>query len=236
MKNFTKLKYILEYIFNAIPWSFMFRQNLWLTLEKNMHFLVARHFFRVLLSLMRGPQPEKVPEKPVEEETTMIMTRRPPPAVLPTSEAALSENPPGTLALPAPGDESGRDASTDASVNADGNTDSAAATGESESVAAEGGASALLAGSLLADPAEEAAKAAAAAEVHAQQEATMAALEATREASAKPAATGASTARVCLTTRYIIILTRSASIISISFSKWFKWAMRVFHQTHFAIL
>ena len=148
--------------------------------------LFQRHFFRILLSLMRGPQPEKVAEKPVAEETTMLILRPPPPtpAILPP--AAEPEHPPGTVALiGAPADGAAKDqqpADGSAPVTSSGPTDPAnpdatAAAGGDPAAAGPPAKESLFVGSLI-DPAEEAAKAAAAAEVQAQQEAAMAALDA----------------------------------------------------------
>ena len=148
-----------------------------------------RHFFRIILSLMRGPQPEKPPEKPTSEETTSIMLRRPPPApalTAPTSEAG--ESAAGTIAIMPPADGAAKDdpahegSSAGAAVEDGSSGGTPAGEGEKANGIVEG--ASMLASTLLADPAEEAAKAAAAAEVQAQQEATMAALEAV--ASAKP--------------------------------------------------
>lgn len=143
---------------------------------------------------MRGPQPEKLPEKPVTEETTMLILRPPPaPAILPTDPNP--ENPPVTtvaLVGAAPDgvakDQTGDGSATTAPV---GSTDpsqpdatGAVQAGEAQSATAGATPSSLFVGTLI-DPAEEAAKAAAAAEVQAQQEATMAALD---EAKARSAA------------------------------------------------
>lgn len=131
---------------------------------------------------MRGPQPEKVPEKPVTEETTMLILRPPPPpapAILPTDANA---EPVTTVALVgSPTDPATPASDGSATVPPTGSTDPSQpdATGaqptgaEQASTAAP---SSLFVGTLT-DPAEEAAKAAAAAEVQAQQEATMAALD-----------------------------------------------------------
>jgi len=135
---------------------------------------VVKHFFRMILSLMRGPQPEKVEEKP-EEEKTMMLRLPPPPSV-----DAAAENPsPGTVAI-----TDGAATATAGEANAEGSPssddpDAAAAAGDNPPLAImskEG----LLASSLSGmDPYEEAAKAAAAAaEVQAQQEAAMADLDA----------------------------------------------------------
>lgn len=126
---------------------------------------------------MRGPQPEKVEEKPVMEETMML--RLP----LPTSAPAILPPPTdspetaGVVALSAPADGVAKEEGVQEG------SPPAAAPGEKEAspdaTQAEGATdSPSLASSLLPSPAEEAAKAAAAAEVQAQQEATMAALEA----------------------------------------------------------
>lgn len=134
---------------------------------------------------MRGPQPEKVPEKPVTEETTMLILRPPPPpapAILPTEANA---EPVTTVALVgSPGDPTAQAADGSTTVPPAGSSDptqpdatGAQPTGaEQASAAPPTAASSLFVGTLT-DPAEEAAKAAAAAEVQAQQEATMAALD-----------------------------------------------------------
>ena len=126
----------------------------------------------MILSLMRGPQPEKVEEKP-EEEKTMMLRLPPPPSV----EAAAESSSPGTLAL-----VDGKEGATGGEPNAEGSPgaddpDASAADGSSLAVMAKEG---ILASSLSGmDPYEEAAKAAAAAaEVQAQQEAAMADLDA----------------------------------------------------------
>ncbi len=152
--------------------------------------LSQRHFFRILLSLMRGPQPEKVAEKPVAEETTMLILRPPPPAPAIMPPAAEPEHPPGTVALiGAPADGAAKDQqpvdgsapATPAGPADPANPDASAPTGgdpaAAGSPAASGAKESMFVGSLI-DPVEEAAKAAAAAELQAQQEAAMAALEA----------------------------------------------------------
>jgi hypothetical protein len=134
---------------------------------------------------MRGPQPEKVPEKPVTEETTMLILRPPPPpapAILPTEANA---EPVTTVALVgSPMDPAAPAADGSTAVPPVGLTDPSQpdaagaqpAGAEQASTAPPSAPSSLFVGTLT-DPAEEAAKAAAAAEVQAQQEATMAALD-----------------------------------------------------------
>jgi len=134
--------------------------------------VVIRHFFRMILSLMRGPQPEKVEEKP-EEEKTMMLRLPPPPSV----ETAPESPPPGTVAL-----VDGKEGAAAGEPNAGAapgseDPDAASADGAPLAIMSKEG---LLASSLSGmDPYEEAAKAAAAAaEVQAQQEAAMADLDA----------------------------------------------------------
>lgn len=153
---------------------------------------VIKHFFRILLSLMRGPQPEKLPEKPATEETTMLILRPPPaPAILPPD--TNPEIPPVTTvalvgAIP---DGVAKDQTTDGATAPVGSTDpsqpDATGTvpvgGEAQPAPAGATPASLFVGTLI-DPVEEAAKAAAAAEVQAQQEATMAALDEAKASSA----------------------------------------------------
>lgn len=138
---------------------------------------------------MRGPQPEKVAEKPAAEETSMLILRPPPPvpAILPPPAEPHPESNPGTVALIGPpADGLSREQSVDGStgVNPVGATDpsnpdatGAVPPGGENQQAATTVKEGLFVGSLV-DAAEEAAKAAAAAEVQAQQEAAMAAVEA----------------------------------------------------------
>lgn len=132
---------------------------------------------------MRGPQPEKVAEKPAAEGSTMLILRPPPPvpAILPPP--AEPESSAGTVALIGSPTDAAADgtASTPPTGTTDpANPDAAAGTSAAgEGQPATAGSSvkdSLFVGALL-DPAEEAARAAAAAEVQAQQEAAMAALE-----------------------------------------------------------
>ena len=133
---------------------------------------------------MRGPQPEKVAEKPVSEEPHMLILLPPPPvpAIMPPP-AEGAENPPGTVALVgAPTDGSpapAADGTAPPDPNNPNPADAAAGTTESNAMAES-----IFAGTLM-DPAEEAARAAAAAEVQAQQEAAMASLEAKATSSAQ---------------------------------------------------
>lgn len=141
---------------------------------------------------MRGPQPEKLPEKPATEETTMLILRPPPaPAILPPD--TNPEIPPVTTvalvgAIP---DGVAKDQTTDGATAPVGSTDpsqpDATGTvpvgGEAQPAPAGATPASLFVGTLI-DPVEEAAKAAAAAEVQAQQEATMAALDEAKASSA----------------------------------------------------
>lgn len=142
---------------------------------------------------MRGPQPEKAAEKPVSEETTMLVLRPPP---VPSSVQALEPAPPeaappGTLAIGPSATESAARESSPIDATGTVPSDPSSPEGEATAIGGEGqqpvatGAAVppapakegLFSGTLL-DPAEEAARAAAAAEVQAQQEAAMADLEA----------------------------------------------------------
>lgn len=127
---------------------------------------------------MRGPQPEKVAEKPVSEEPHMLILLPPPPvpAIMPPP-AEGAENPPGTVALVGAAPDGSPVPPADGTApppdpNNPNPADAAASPPESNAMAES-----IFAGTLM-DPAEEAARAAAAAEVQAQQEAAMASLEA----------------------------------------------------------
>lgn len=135
---------------------------------------------------MRGPQPEKVAEKPAEEEPHMLILL--PPPVSPPSDAPPAdgaENPPGTVALvgaPSDGAPLPIEGAPPAGPTDPNNPDAAGPAPEAAPAIHES----LFAGALM-DPQEEAARAAAAAEVQAQQEAAMADLEAKASSSTQVA-------------------------------------------------